>query len=591
MKELKNLMDDVTSAASDKVKLPSKEELLATGKRMSGDFTSTVFDGVKKGTEFVADGARNLYQRGLEDREKHKEIQRIYQYCKDAEETLKNQKEKYARDFEREQEVYNGLIPRVNDQLKKYQDVELLAARETEALRVALSKEDASSLREEVETSAGIVKNSIFSGGVAGLSAGAGVVGLMTMLGTAGTGTALSSLSGAAYISATLAALGGGPLYAGGAGMMGGTIVLGAAVLAPAAAVAGYLADKKINEAYPKALECEAKVLQMQKEAEIFFRRLEAGISQMRQLTMELYSFSGFFDELLNMSAGAMTLEHEQSFLGALRYSANVLHSFSKVRLLRNEKELNEHFEEDFERLRTEEQKCKGELDAYRRMMDPEHQQLLDRCKTETLKVSELEKKLAAIRERLTEYKRMAHELRQELSTVTNEKSRLERVEAFYQEKLEEMASRQPEALEKIVEGLDERFHDFGAETLRMLGTGEFHYQQNEDITDIMDFGGVAIEYGKSLERILTAILRREGRLGPKEKFTIGESMKFVRSKRGNWALWVRTNLEYVYNTRNKAAHQDTVLKGDVRRLRSALFDVDDEGKECVLEYLHRRLR
>lgn len=591
MKELKNLMDDVTSAASDKVKLPSKEELLAAGKRMSGDFTSTVFDGVKKGTEFVADGARNLYQRGLEDREKHKEIQRIYQYCKDAEETLKNQKEKYARDFEREQEVYNGLIPRVNDQLKKYQDVELLAARETEALRVALSKEDATSLREEVETSAGIVKHSIFSGGVAGLSAGAGVVGLMTMLGTAGTGTALSSLSGAAYISATLAALGGGPLYAGGAGMMGGTIVLGAAVLAPAAAVAGYLADKKINEAYPKALECEAKVLQMQKEAEIFFRRLEAGISQMRQLTMELYSFSGFFDELLNMSAGAMTLEHEQRFLGALRYSANVLHSFSKVRLLRNEKELNEHFEEDFERLRTEEQKCKGELDAYRRMMDPEHQQLLDRCKTETLKVSELEKKLAAIRERLTEYKRMAHELRQELSTVTNEKSRLERVEAFYQEKLEEMASRQPEALQKIVEGLDERFHDFGAETLRMLGTGEFHYQQNEDITDIMDFGGVAIEYGKSLERILTAILRREGRLGPKEKFTIGESMKFVRSKRGNWAFWVRTNLEYVYNTRNKAAHQDAVLKGDVRRLRSALFDVSDEGKECVLEYLHRRLR
>ena len=586
MKDQKRLVD-----VQDKFKLPSTEEFLATGKKMSGDFTSAVFDGVKKGAGFVADGARNLYQRGLEDREKHKEIQRIYQYCKDAEETLKNQKEKYARDFEREQEVYNGLIPRVNDQLKKYQDVELLAARETEALRVALSKEDASSLREEVETSAGIVRDSIFSGGVAGLSAGAGAVGLMTMLGTAGTGTALSSLSGAAYISATLAALGGGPLYAGGAGMMGGTIVLGAAVLAPAAAVAGYLADKKINEAYPKALECEAKVLQMQKEAEIFFRRLEAGISQMRQLTMELYSFSGFFDELLNMSAGAMTLEHEQSFLGALRYSANVLHSFSKVRLLRNEKELNEHFEEDFERLRTEEQKCKGELDAYRRMMDPEHQQLLDRCKTETLKVSELEKKLAATREKLTEYERMAHELRQELSHVTNEKSRLERVEEFYQKKLEEMASRQPEALEKIVAALDERFHDFGTETLRMLGTGEFHYQQSEDITDIMDFGGIAIEYGKSMERILTAILRREGLLGPKETFTLGRSMSSVRSRRGNWALWVKANLEYVYDTRNKAAHQDAVRKRDVRRLRSALFDADSKENECVLEYLHRRLR
>ncbi len=429
------------------------------------------------------------------------------------------------------------------------------------------------------------------SGGLAGASVGAGAVGLMTMLGTAGTGTALSSLSGAAYINATLAALGGGPLYAGGAGMMGGAIVLGTAVLAPAAAVAGYLADKKINEDYPKAVECEEKVKKMKKEAAVLFRRLEEGIGQMRELTMELYAFSGFFGELLNMTRDAMTMDYHQCFMAVLRYTANVLHSFTKVRLLRNEKELNEYFSEDFERLRAEERKCKEGADAYRRMVDPEHQQLLDHDKMETLKVSELEEKLKKAEEKLTGYSRMAHELRQELSKVTNEKSRLERVEEFYQEKLEEMAARQPEALEKIVAGLDERFHDFGMETLRMLGTGEYHYLQSEDITDLMDFGGIAIEYGKGMERILTAILRREGNLGPHETATIGRSMTSVRARRNKWAPWVKMNLEFVWDTRNRAAHQDTVLKKDVRQLRRVLFDTDGRGKESVLEYLHRRLQ
>ncbi len=185
----------------------------------------------------------------------------------------------------------------------------------------------------------------------------------------------------------------------------------------------------------------------------------------------------------------------------------------------------------------------------------------------------------------------MAHELRQELSKVTDEKSRLEKVEEFYQEKLEKMAARQPETLDKIVAGLDERFHEFGMGTLRMLGTGEYHYWQSEEITEDMDFGGIAIEYGKSMERILTDILRRERYLGPEEKLTIGRSIVSLKGKKNNWAYWVRMNLEFVRQTRNKAAHQEPVEKQDVRKLRSVLFDARDNGKESTLEYLHRRLR
>ncbi len=61
---------------------------------------------------------------------------------------------------------------------------------------------------------------------VAGTATVAGTLGAVTMCGTASTGTAISTLSGAAAKSATLAWLGGGSLAAGGFGMYLGNIVL-----------------------------------------------------------------------------------------------------------------------------------------------------------------------------------------------------------------------------------------------------------------------------------------------------------------------------------------------------------------------------
>lgn len=61
---------------------------------------------------------------------------------------------------------------------------------------------------------------------------GAGVAtsvttGIVAAVGTAGTGTAISTLSGVAATRATLAVLGGGTLAAGGLGIAGGAVVLG----------------------------------------------------------------------------------------------------------------------------------------------------------------------------------------------------------------------------------------------------------------------------------------------------------------------------------------------------------------------------
>lgn len=74
-----------------------------------------------------------------------------------------------------------------------------------------------------------VVAATVATGGIVVASAGtiAAAAGSAGLLGTASTGTAISTLSGAALESAALAKIGGGALAVGGSGMAGGTTVIG----------------------------------------------------------------------------------------------------------------------------------------------------------------------------------------------------------------------------------------------------------------------------------------------------------------------------------------------------------------------------
>ncbi|MDX5630667.1 MULTISPECIES: hypothetical protein [Brenneria] len=91
----------------------------------------------------------------------------------------------------------------------------------------------------------------------AGMSSGAalafGAYNGTMLLATAGTGTAISTLSGVAATNATLAWLGGGTLAAGGYGMAGGMMVLGGIVAGPALAIFGHIMGNKGEEALNNA--------------------------------------------------------------------------------------------------------------------------------------------------------------------------------------------------------------------------------------------------------------------------------------------------------------------------------------------------
>lgn len=104
--------------------------------------------------------------------------------------------------------------------------------------------------------------------GTAGGFAAAGATTSAVMaLGTASTGTAISTLSGVAATNATLAALGGGSLAAGGGGMALGSAILGGATLGVGLLIGGVIFNvtgsklsEKADEAYSQAVRTEKEV-------------------------------------------------------------------------------------------------------------------------------------------------------------------------------------------------------------------------------------------------------------------------------------------------------------------------------------------
>ena len=134
---------------------------------------------------------------------------------------------------------------------------------------VNLPKYEAEELK-KVSEGAGVLLGVIGGAEVvtAGGFAAAGVTtSAVIAIGTASTGTAISTLSGVAATNATLAALGGGSLAAGGGGMALGSMILGGATLGVGLLIGGVIFNAtgsklsdKADEAYSQAKRTEREV-------------------------------------------------------------------------------------------------------------------------------------------------------------------------------------------------------------------------------------------------------------------------------------------------------------------------------------------
>lgn len=111
----------------------------------------------------------------------------------------------------------------------------------------------------------------VLKAGGAGTATAAMVYSTVGTLGVASTGTAISTLSGAAATNATLAWLGGGALAAGGDGMALGTAVLGGLVAGPALLTAGFFAQGTVAQIKTKV---ERQIAEMEAAEEEMQNRI-----------------------------------------------------------------------------------------------------------------------------------------------------------------------------------------------------------------------------------------------------------------------------------------------------------------------------
>lgn len=120
-----------------------------------------------------------------------------------------------------------------------------------------------------------------------------GAVTVATSVGVASTGTAISSLSGAAATNAMLAWFGGGAVAAGGGGMALGAMVLGGITIAPAFGVGLFMAHREGEKAMTKAREYVAKVNKAIAEinaAKDYSKKIKQRITELRCVFESLYT-------------------------------------------------------------------------------------------------------------------------------------------------------------------------------------------------------------------------------------------------------------------------------------------------------------
>lgn len=160
---------------------------------------------------------------------------------------------------------------------------------------------------ERLELSATTYLSQVVGAGVGGAAAAYAVYGGVMAFAAASTGTSIAALSGVAATNATLAAIGGGSLAAGGLGMAGGAAILGGVVAAPVLAIAGWAyadyAEKALDSAR-ESLEQVDEAIEKMESCEQSLKKTRKYIKKIKRVTKDVYGiFLQYFDGLKSMNA------------------------------------------------------------------------------------------------------------------------------------------------------------------------------------------------------------------------------------------------------------------------------------------------
>ncbi len=181
--------------------------------------------------------------------------------------------------------------------------------------------------------------------GVAGGFAAAGATTSAVMaLGTASTGTAISTLSGAALTNATLAALGGGALAAGGGGMALGTAILGATTFGFGILVGGILFNvagkslsDKADEAFSQANQAEIeinKIIRYLEELILTAKNYRDAIECVKKAYDTHYNMLSYIVNISNKTEWCLFSDEQKLITENTVLLAGILYNMCKVQLV-----------------------------------------------------------------------------------------------------------------------------------------------------------------------------------------------------------------------------------------------------------------
>ena len=168
-------------------------------------------------------------------------------------------------------------------------------------------------------------------GTAGGFAAAVATTSAVMALGTASTGTAISTLSGAAATNATLAALGGGAISAGGGGMALGTAVLGGATLGVGLLVVGIIFNFTGNKMSDKADDAYRQAKKAQEDAERIINYLNDFYEALNGTAVVYEDLLMALDRLINRQHKVKWVEYSNSEKMLVQNSALIVGVLYKV--------------------------------------------------------------------------------------------------------------------------------------------------------------------------------------------------------------------------------------------------------------------
>ena len=516
----------------------------------------------------IKKGAGNLYDKAAEDLKMKKEIEKINAFCNNAREKFEKDKNEFESDFQKERDQFSHILETINHRLPTYNaiitymeqnpaDVKYVA--ETKAYNAAFV------LGRDIDTKTG---ESLKAAGAAGFATGLGTVGLVTAFGSASTGTALSALTGSAYIHATLAALGGGSLAAGGFGMVGGAIALGTAFLAPAAIVGGYFFNKQIRKAYDEALARKAEALEFNKEQHLFFQKLRKGLQSFRKENdiQKAVMQAGECKTWLNMLLRNLGVEEAEAMNKARYREVEVETAEEIVNLVKELRKENGWKEEKIKYQETTINKQENKI----REQD------------------------AAIQKSNEFIRKLTEQLQTVQATLSENQEKSQQADKIIEELRQQVVERNPKKYKLYEENLTKQYPHLNNKALQFATSGEMLYElfEKEEFSGV-DFSSVIIEYGNCVEFLLKLTLLKLRITVPMRggsKFPpIGQIINdCVRAKkyRGNFEEGFYELLDgFNSKCRVAAAHGRGVDKEMMERARVFLFKGNAKYTKGLLKY------